>query len=259
MTSPTKAFTAGEMPVEVYPSNEAMGKAAAAYAADILSRAIERKGSARVIIATGNSQVSFIESLADCGQIEWEKITVFHMDEYVGMSSGHPASFRLWLRERVAKAFLPSETHYLAGDAPDVEAECFRYASLLQEAPIDLVCLGIGENGHIAFNDPPTADFDDPKFVKVVELDEVCRRQQVGEGHFPTLGDVPTHALSLTVPALLYPDHLQVVAPEKRKAEAVRAALHGPIASACPASVLRTTKKARLFLDADSASLLGGA
>jgi glucosamine-6-phosphate deaminase len=257
MSKPIQDFKAGEMPVEVYATNEELGKAAAAHAAGILIDAVKKKGAARVIIATGNSQDTFIKAIGDHKQIPWEKITAFHMDEYVGMSPDHPASFRRWLRERVAERFSPKAMHYLDGDAPDVEAECRRYAGLLKEAPIDLVCLGIGENGHIAFNDPHVADFADPKFVKVVELDEACRKQQVGEGHFPTLTDVPTHAISLTVPALLYPDHLQVVVPEKRKAEAVRQTIHGPIATRCPASILRKVKKARLFLDKDSAALLG--
>lgn len=244
------------MAVEIYPNLDEMGQAAAAHTADILIQAVMQNGSARVIIATGNSQLSFIRALANFNRIQWDRITVFHMDEYLGISADHPASFRRWIHERVEKVFSPGTVHYLNGDSSDPEAECSRYERLLREAPIDLVCMGIGENGHIAFNDPPVANFEDPVFAKVVELDEACRQQQVGEGHFPSLDDVPTHALSLTIPALLSPNRLQVVVPERRKAEAVKGAIAGPIATACPASVLRTTSKARIFLDTDAASLL---
>lgn len=178
------------------------------------------------------------------------------MDEYLGISADHPASFRRWIRERVEEGFSPKAVHYLNGEASDPEEECKRYEKLLKDEPIDLVCMGIGENGHIAFNDPPVANFEDPVFVKVVELDEACRNQQVGEGHFPSMNDVPTHALSLTIPALLSPNALQVVVPEGRKAEAVKNTIEGPIATSCPASILRTSEKARLFLDSDSASQL---
>lgn len=244
------------MEAVVYPDIDSLGQAAAAHAADILIRAVTKNGAARVIIATGNSQLSFVRSLAGFNEIEWDKITVFHMDEYLGIPADHPASFRRWIHERVEKPFSPKVVHYLNGDSDDPDAECRRYGKLLEEAPIDLVCMGIGENGHIAFNDPPVADFADPVFAKVVELEEACRQQQVGEGHFSNLEAVPTRALSLTIPALLSPRVLQVVAPEERKAEAVKNAIEGPVSTDCPASILRTKAKARLFLDRDSASLL---
>ena len=247
---------ADKMPVAIFENANAAGRAAAARASRILTNAVRDNGAARVIIATGNSQIPFITALREETAVPWKKITVFHMDEYVGISADHSASFRRWLRERVVEPFGPATMHYLNGEAEDIGDECRRYEALLKEAPIDLVCLGIGENGHIAFNDPPVADFNDPVFVKKVELDEACRRQQVGEGHFSSMDDVPTHALSLTVPALLYPDNLQVVVPEARKAEAVRQALRGPVSTDCPASILRTCFKARLFLDAEAASLL---
>lgn len=254
MVNPLRTFKAGEMEVAVYPGLDELGQAAAAHTADILIRTVTQNGSARIIVATGNSQLSFVRTLANFKEIEWDKITVFHMDEYLGISADHPASFRRWIRERVEKPFSPKVVHYLDGESMNPEAECRRYEDLLKEAPIDLVCMGIGENGHIAFNDPPVANFEDPVFAKVVELDTACRQQQVGEGHFPSLDAVPTHALSLTIPALLSPNVLQVVAPEERKAEAVKNTVEGPIATSCPASILRTTSKARLFLDSDSAS-----
>ena len=178
------------------------------------------------------------------------------MDEYVGMSADHPASFRRYLRERVDERVHPKVFHYIDGDGPDPEAECRRYAALLAEHPLDLVCLGIGENGHLAFNDPPVADFDDPVDVKVVALDHACRRQQVGEGHFVSLADVPTHAITVTIPALLRAGAVLAIVPEKRKAGPVADALTGPISTACPASVLRGAPQARLYLDRESASLL---
>ncbi|MDP9375893.1 MAG: glucosamine-6-phosphate deaminase [Chloroflexota bacterium] len=256
MPEALKAFRVGAMGVAVLASGRAVGEAAAEHAAGILAGAVRANGSARVIIATGNSQLPFVEALCVRAAIPWGRITAFHMDEYVGMTEAHPASFRRWIRERIEEPLRPRAVHYLAGDAADREAECRRYEALLREAPIDLVCMGIGENGHIAFNDPPVADFADPVWVKVVELDEACRRQQVGEGHFAGMADVPTHALTLTVPALLAPRALQMVAPERRKAEAVRAALTGPVDTACPASILREQAHALLFLDTESAALL---
>jgi glucosamine-6-phosphate deaminase len=256
MVGEPRTFRAGEMRVLVFPSGPALGAAAAEHTARILAGAVAERGSARVIMATGNSQLAFVAALRERAEIPWQNITVFHMDEYAGMGDDHPASFRKWIRERVATPLRPGEVQYLQGDAADLAAECRRYEAALRAAPLDLVCMGIGENGHIAFNDPPVADFRDPVWVKIVELDEACRRQQVGEGHFAGFDDVPTHALSLTVPALLAPRALQVVAPERRKAEAVRDALAGPVSTACPASILREQPHATLFLDSESAALL---
>ncbi len=246
----------GKMEARVYGSERSMGRAAADNTATILIDAVREKGSARIIIATGNSQLAFVNALREHPEMPWDRITVFHMDEYVGMSETHPASFRRWIRENIEEPFHPDSVHYIQGDAPDARAECGRYEDLLRQAPIDLVCMGIGENGHIAFNDPPVADFEDPVWAKVVRLEEASRRQQVGEGHFPTLEDVPTHAITLTVPALLAPGSLQVVVPERRKAEAVRQTACAPISTSCPATILRDQPNALLFLDTESASLL---
>jgi len=256
-TDPTHDFFAGSMQVVVFDNPGVMGQAAAENTAAIVKDALARNGSARVIFATGNSQFSFVEALRQIEGIDWSQVTAFHMDEYAGMTADHPASFRKWIRERIENVLHPKVVHYLEGDVEDLEAECRRYEALLREAPIDLVCMGIGENGHIAFNDPPVADFNDPVWVKVVELDHDCRMQQVGEGHFAGFDDVPTHALSLTIPALIAPAAIQVVAPEKRKAAAVRNTLQGPISEACPASILRNQPQARLFLDSESYSLAG--
>lgn len=257
MTSnPTHVFAADALTVSVYNTPEWMGQAAAENTATIISDVLARNGAARVIFATGNSQFPFVDALRKIQGIDWSMVTAFHMDEYAGMSPDHPASFRRWIRERIEEPLGPKAVHYLNGDAPDLEAECRRYEGLLREAPIDLICMGIGENGHIAFNDPPVADFRDPVWVKVVELDHACRMQQVGEGHFAGLEDVPAQALSLTIPALIAPAAIQVVVPDARKAEAVRNTLQGPISEACPASILRRQPHARFFLDQASFSLI---
>ncbi len=251
-----KTFTADHLTVEIHPSMEAMGIAAAAAAAAKITEAVALGGQARVIFATGNSQFPFVAALRKHTDIPWDAVTAFHMDEYAGMTDDHPASFRRWIRERIEETFHPKAVHYLQGDASDLDAECRRFEALLREAPIDLICMGIGENGHIAFNDPPVADFNDTVWVKIVELDRECRLQQVGEGHFKTFDDVPTHALTLTVPALIAPEAIQVVAPEERKAVAVRRTIQDPISEACPATILRRQAHARLFLDPASASQL---
>ncbi len=208
------------------------------------------------MFATGNSQLAFVEALRALGAaVPWDDVVVFHMDEYVGVGDDHPASFRRWIRERIAEPCSPRTAHYVDGlTAP--EAECRRYAGLLAANPLDLCCLGIGENGHLAFNDPPTADFADPEDVKVVDLDEGCRVQQVHEGHFATLGDVPERAITVTVPALLRAARVLAVVPEERKAAPVRAALEGPVTTACPASILQRTSQATVYLDAASAGRL---
>jgi glucosamine-6-phosphate deaminase len=208
------------------------------------------------VVATGNSQLAFVRALRDEPDIPWQAVTIFHMDEYLGIPADHPASFRRWIKENIEDPFSPARVHYIDGDVEDPEAESRRYEQLLKEAPLDLVCLGIGENGHIAFNEPYQANFQDPLWVRKIELDDRSRKQQVGEGHFAGVDDVPRFAISLTVPALLAPQAVQATVPELRKASAVRAALTGPVSTACPASVLREHPNAVLFLDGESSSLL---
>jgi len=174
----------------------------------------------------------------------------------LGIDPGHKASFRRYMRERVEARLHPRAFHYLEGDSLEPLAECDRYSRLLEAQPIDLCCLGIGENGHLAFNDPPVADFEDPRKVKIVKLDEACRLQQVGEGHFPNLDAVPQYALTLTIPMLCSARRMLCIVPEKRKAQAVKDSLQGPIDTACPGSILRKQTHATLFLDAESASLI---
>jgi glucosamine-6-phosphate deaminase len=255
-TASIRRFRVDQLPVEVFPNNEELGRAAAAAVAECLGRILAEKKIVRFIMATGNSQVAYTTSLLRDFALPWNRIECFHMDEYVGLSPDHPASFRRWMRERVEGVAHPRAFHYIQADAPDPQAECRRYAALLASAPIDLVSLGIGENGHIAFNDPPVADFSDPLAVKIVELEQACKQQQVGEGHFPNLAAVPTHAITLTIPTLLGVANIFCIVPERRKATAVKNTLQGPIGTACPASVLRRQANARLLLDAAAASLL---
>ncbi len=248
-------FKKENIKVKIFANKEEVGKAAAIAVAEKLDAAISEKGLANLILATGASQFQFLENLQKQA-IDWKKITVFHLDEYKGMPVTHPASFRKYLRERILDKVQPKQVHYLNGDAPDAEAEVLRYENLLKEHPIDIACIGIGENGHIAFNDPPVADFNDPKLVKVVELDEACRKQQLGEGWFPTFDDVPTHALTLTIPAIMGCKHISCVVPDGRKAEAVYNTLNTEISTACPATILRTHPDTVLYLDSESASKL---
>ncbi|HLF34996.1 MAG TPA: glucosamine-6-phosphate deaminase [Cyclobacteriaceae bacterium] len=248
-------YTKDKLIVRILETPVELGQNAAKYVESKLDETIRKRSSARIIIATGASQFELYKSLKKCN-IDWKKITVFHLDEYAGMPASHPASFRKYLKERILDLVNPFQVHFLAGDAADLEAESVRYAGLLMQGDIDLACIGIGENGHIAFNDPPVADFDDPKMVKLVKLDDDCKKQQMGEGWFPTIGDVPTHALSLTVPAIMRAKKISCVVPDQRKAKAVKNTVEGPVATSCPASILRTHPDAILWLDKDSASLL---
>lgn len=250
--------TAGKAEVQVFDSKAAVGAAAAAAAAASLQRALQARQKARLIVATGNSQLETVKSLARIPNIDWSRIEVFHMDEYAGIPSAHPASFRRWIKTKLVDLVHPGEVRYIEGDAASPQEECARYGRLISNAPIDLCLLGIGENGHLAFNDPHAADFNDPMVMKIVMLDEASRRQQVGEGHFPALSDVPRQALTLTIPTLMKSEHIVCSVPERRKAEAVKNALEGPIATQCPASLLRTHPQTTIFLDVESASLLGG-
>ncbi len=245
----------GNMAVKVFESNAELGRAAAADFAQIVKQAVAERGKAAVILATGNSQLSYLSALRDQPEIPWNRISVFHMDEYLGMSEEHPASFRRFLRDKVGDVFHPHALYGIRGDAPDIERELARYTALLEENSPALCVLGIGENGHLAFNDPP-ADFHTSKTIHVVNLDEQCRRQQVGEGHFTSIDHVPRQALSLTIPALLKPAHVMAIVPETRKARAVKAALEGPVTEHCPASILRTQAHVTLYLDHESAALV---
>ncbi len=256
MPTPLHTTCYGDLRVSIYASNAEMGAAAAEEAAGIIAAALAAKGRANIILATGNSQLTFLHALRDLPGMDWSKIHVFHMDEYVGIDPRHPASFPRFLRDHILDRVRPGAFYPVPGQAADLAAACREYEALLRAHPADLCAMGIGENGHIAFNDPPFADFDDPVWVKVVKLDERSRRQQVGEGHFKSLDEVPTHAITLTIPALLAAQRILCIVPEARKAEAVERALLGPIGEDCPASILRRAAHAHLLLDQDSAARL---
>jgi len=255
MTSGPHDQAAGpEVVVAVDPAS--MAESAAARTAQELRDVVARHGVAHAMFATGNSQLAFIDALVDPSyRVPWGDVVVFHMDEYVGIGPEHPASFERWIATRIVDRTHPRAAYYLHGTA-DPDDECRRYADLLADHPLDLCCLGIGENGHLAFNDPGVADFADVAAVKVVELDADCRRQQVGEGHFASEADVPRRAMTVTVPALLRAHRVIAVVPEARKAVPVRGALRGPVSEQCPASALQHAPHATVFLDAASAALL---
>lgn len=250
-----KQFKVGKMNVEIFETESEAGEASAQFVSEKLNNAINFKGYANLILATGASQFAFIEAIQRL-DIDWSKITVFHLDEYKGLPAIHPASFRKYLRERILDRVNPKKVYYINGDVENIDKEVSCYEQLLKEHPIDIACIGIGENGHIAFNDPAVADFNDPRLVKIVQLDEDCRRQQLGEGWFPTLEDVPEEAISLTIPAIMNCAVISCMVPDKRKARAVYNTLYSEISTACPATILRNHPNTVLFLDQNSATEL---
>jgi len=241
----------------VFETVEQLGAAAAADAATRIVEAIGRDGQANIILATGASQFATLDALVGHTEIDFSRVVMFHLDEYIGLDDQHPASFRRYLRERFVDRVGPlAAVHWVQGDAPDPQAECDRLGRIIAEHPIDVALIGIGENGHLAFNDPP-ADFGAEQAFLVVELDERCRRQQLGEGWFDTLEDVPRRAISMGIRQILRSRSLIVSVPDERKAQAVRNALEGPVTNQCPASILREHGDCRIYLDRASASLLG--
>jgi len=253
---PLRRFAADRLAVEVHGDRRSLGRAAAWAAAAWLRAVIASQGSARVVFACAPSQDEFLAALADPaavgGAIDWGRMVAFHMDEYIGLGDRHPRGFRQYLRAHLLERAPVGVFHPIPAEAPDSAAVCRAYAARLAEGPIDLICLGVGENGHIAFNDPSAADFDDPERVKVVELDAACRQQQVNDGCFPSLAQVPRRAITVTVPVFMSARRLSIQVPGRRKAAAVRSMLRGPIGPGCPASILRLHPDARLFLDAES-------
>ncbi len=241
--------------VRVFPSREEMGSAAAHAVSGAILFFLENQERVRMVFAAAPSQLEFLASLVCFQDIPWGRIEGFHMDEYLEIGRA-PQSFGCFLQKHLFSRVKMGRVEYIDPDPSDAGEECRRYASLLKERPIDIVCMGIGENGHIAFNDPPVADFADPLAVKVVELDERCRQQQVNDGSFARAESVPRFAITLTIPCLLSARKIFVVVPGPRKARAVFAALRGPLTTACPASVMRTHKDIELFLDSASALLL---
>ncbi len=256
--------TAGRLAVEIHATRARMGDAAGFAAAAYLHEVIAAHGAARVIFACAPSQDEFLTSLIEHARrpttaVDWSRVTAFHMDDYVGLPGTHPQSFRHYLQEHLLRHVNIGRFHPLPAEEPDPAAVSARYSALLAEKPIDLICLGIGENGHIAFNDPPVADFEDPQLVKVVELDEACRIQQVNDGCFPTFDAVPKHAFTLTVTNFRRARRLSIHVPGPRKAAAVKATLEDRITTQCPASILRLHPAATLYIDTAAAAQLSPA
>jgi glucosamine-6-phosphate deaminase len=239
------------MEILISKSKAELGKQAALRGAEFIRKAISEKGAANIIVATGASQFEMLAELVKL-DIDWKVVTAFHLDEYIGLPETHPASFRKYLKERFASLVPLKEFNYVNGET-DPYGECVRLGKKIQDFPIDVAFIGIGENGHIAFNDPP-ADFETDEPYIVVNLDEACRRQQMGEGWFPTLDNVPKKAISMSVKQIMKSKAIICTVPDERKADAVSHTVHDPVSPACPATILRTHPEAFLFLDSMAAS-----
>lgn len=255
MEQPIRTLAVETMKVEVYADRASLGRAVGAAVATKMRELLSRKQGISMVFAAADSQKEFLETLGFEPGIDWGRVTAFHMDEYIGVAGTAPQSFGRWLCTRLFDKVHPGTVHLMNGLA-EPEEECRRYSALLAAAPVDLCCLGIGENGHLAFNDPPVADFDDPETVKRVQIDEASQVQQAAEGNFAKAADVPKDALTLTIPALLAAPFLFCSVPGPRKAKAVRAALTDPISTACPATVLRRHAGTTVYLDSDSSRLI---
>ncbi len=242
--------------VRQFESRVAMGKAAALDVADTLLGILARQSTVNMVFAAAPSQSEFLGAIASREDIDWTRVNAFHMDEYVGLPAEATQRFGNFLKYRLFEKLPFRSVNYLDGNAADVDGECQRYARLLRENPIDIVCMGIGENCHIAFNDPHVADFCDPVWVKVVDLDRACRQQQVNDKCFDVVADVPTHALTLTIPALMSADHVFCMVPGYSKASAVRHTVLNAVTPLYPSTVLRTHRSATLYVDRESASKL---
>lgn len=242
------------MRVKVFDTKLELGKAAARDAAAIINHAIAERDSACVIAATGASQFEFLDALM-LERVDWTKVTFFHLDEYVGLPESHPASFRRYLKERIVSRAHPRFFHFIDGEADNVADECRRVGQLITLQTVDIAFVGIGENGHLAFNDPP-ADFDTDEPYIVVNLNEACRQQQVGEGWFKSIDEVPAQAISMSIRQILRSREILCIVPDQRKAEAVKASVELSVNPMHPASILQTHKSVTLYLDRDSSSLL---
>jgi len=242
--------------IHICESTTLAAQTAARVAAEAIRSCLKTQNRARIMVGTGNSQMEMIGFLTKEPEIDWSKVEAFHLDEYVGIARDHPASFRFWIRTRFTDKVHPLVTHYIEGDAVNLDAMIEDYGRLLTAAPIDVAFVGIGENGHIAFNDPHVADFNDPLVVKRVTLDEACRLQQVGEGHFPKIGSVPKEAITVSCRGLFRANKWICCVLEQRKARAIKDSLEGPLSTSCPGTLVQEHPDASVFLDPESASLL---
>ena len=251
-----RSLQVDSLKVEAYESTEAMGRAAAESAAESLRALAARSDTVAVIFATGASQMAMLEALTAIPGLPWDKVVGFHMDEYLGISDDHPASFRRYLRERLTSKVKMRRFYGVDGTSDNPEDTCREYAELLRQHNPQLCLLGIGENGHLAFNDPAEANFEDPADIKIVSLDADCRQQQVNEGWFPSLAEVPTQAITLTIPTLLRVPRLIASVPGERKAHIVHRTLTEQISTACPATIMRQHPDTTIYLDPASAAEL---
>lgn len=249
-------ITSEQPKLSIYSNREEMGRRAADAVEARIVALLGSKPFVNIIFASAPSQNEFLRHLSSKQTIDWSRVNAFHMDEYIGLPSDAPQAFGQFLKERLFSLVNCHTVNYMDGNAADAQAECQRYAALLQQYPTDLACLGIGENGHLAFNDPPVANFHDPEVVKIVELDHDCRVQQVNDGCFASLGQVPRHALTITIPPLLKPAYLFAIVPGKTKTRAIFNTMRQPIEEKYPSTILRTHPNTILFLDTDSAAML---
>lgn len=247
-----KIMTKDQLKVEIYDTRAEMGNAAGNRAAELIKKMLSEKSEVNVIFAAAPSQNETLSTLISCAEIDWNRVNAFHMDEYIGLDKDAPQGFGNFLKDRIFGKLPFKSVNYINGQAADMKAECERYTKLLKEHPVDIVLLGIGENGHIAFNDPHVADFNDPETVKAVRLDDICRQQQVNDGCFAKLDDVPQYALTLTIPTLVGAKHLVCTVPAATKAWAVERTVNGEINEQCPASIMRKHSDAVMYCDSES-------
>ncbi len=249
-------FQKDKLQVRIYPTRNEIGLAAAGDVAETIRTLLAQQQELNMVFAAAPSQNEFLETLCAAKNINWSRINAFHMDEYIGLPAGAPQRFGAFLRERIFSRLPFRSVNYLDGNHSNPQKECEHYTTLLQQHPVDVVCMGIGENGHIAFNDPHVARFDDPVWVKVVDLDETCRMQQVNDGCFDSINQVPTHALTLTVPALMSGKYLFCMVPAHTKAWAVYHTINDPVSEAIPATCLRKHTNAVLYIDKNSSEMI---
>lgn len=247
-----KDFNCDKLNVRVFDTRANMGACAGSEAAEHMKKLLAEKDVINVMFAAAPSQNETLAAVLADPDIDWTRVNAFHMDEYVGLDPAHPAGFRNFLMRAIFGKKPFKTVNLLNGNADDPEAEAARYSQLLKDFPLDVCLLGVGENGHVAFNDPPVADFNDPKLVKVVKLDEICRQQQVNDGCFESIDQVPTHALSVTVPGLTSAKAMFCTVPAPTKANAIRAMINDEISTACPATIMRKHDNAKLYVDADA-------
>lgn len=251
-----KEFIKDQLLVKVFKNRREMGKNAAQDVAEKIAEIIDEKGKLNIVFAAAPSQNDFLDELVKRSNIDWDKITAFHMDEYVGLDYDAPQKFSNYLNEHIFNKVNFGRVYYIDEKGKSPEELIIRYSELLKRNPIDIICMGIGENGHIAFNDPHVANFTDNKIIKMLNLDQKCRMQQVHDKCFSSLGEVPTHALTMTIPNFCAANYLYCIVPTKNKSKAVERTINGKIDSSCPASILRCHQRAILYLDEEAAELL---